>query len=58
MGGRRMKKRRPKPTMTPAQALAAMRAQAVSKEALARGDKAMQERKPAEPVQRDAKTHQ
>lgn len=25
MGGRRMKKRRPKPTMTPAQALAAMR---------------------------------
>ena len=33
-----MKKRRPKPTMTPAQALAAMRAQAVSKEALRRGD--------------------
>lgn len=52
-----MKKRRPKPTMTPAQALAAMRAQAVSREALARGDKAMQERKPAEPVQRDAETH-
>lgn len=33
-----MKKRRPKPAMTPAQALAAMRAQAVSKEALRRGD--------------------
>lgn len=52
-----MKKRRPKPVMTPAQALAAMRAQAVSPEALERGDKAMQERKPAEPVQRDAETH-
>lgn len=52
-----MKKRRPKPTMTPAQALAAMRAQAVSKEALARGDKAMQERKPVGPVRRDAETH-
>lgn len=33
-----MKKRRPKPTMTPALALAAMRAQAVNKEALRRGD--------------------
>ena len=39
---RRMKKRRPKPTMTPAQALAAMRAQAVSREALRRGDERMQ----------------
>ena len=38
-----MKKRRPKPTMTPAQALAAMRAQAVSKEALRRGDELMKQ---------------
>lgn len=37
-----MKKRHPKPAMTPAQALAAMRAQAVSKEALRRGDERMQ----------------
>jgi hypothetical protein len=38
-----MKKRRPKPTMPPAQALAAMRAQAVSREALRRGDERMKQ---------------
>ena len=38
-----MKKRRPKPTMTPAQALAAMRAQAVNKEALRMGDERMKQ---------------